>query len=488
MDSISKKIVSGTIYTAVGKYSSIVISLIVTAILARFISPSDFGVIAIATVFISFFSLLGDLGISAAIVQKKNIGSDDLNQYFTFSFYLALLLAILFALLSPFIVSYYNNESLEIILYLLTLQIFFATINMVPNAVLLKRQEFKFIANRTVIVHVVLGVISCIAAITGAGIYALLINPIFGAILIFVLNYFHSGRMKFVLKIHKESMSKICGYSVYQFLFTIQNYVFRNIDKLLIGKYLNMSQLGYYEKSYRLMMLPVQNISKVITPVLQPVLSEFQQDIETQIKHFNQVTKILAIIGFPISIFLFFSSREIILIVFGDNWLDAILPFKILSLSVASQMLSSTFGSIFQSTNNIKSQLYIGLINTIWSVSMILIGLFCFGTTAGVAGMFTIAMVVETIYNWAYVYKFIYRKPILSFYRHLGVAALMAILLTCVLFPVDLLTRNFNFLISFFIKAIVSLTLVLYIIQKFNIFNLKSLIGHIQKLWKKRGS
>ena len=129
MDNVSKKIVSGTFYTAIGKYSSIVISLIVTAILARFVSPADFGVIAIATIFISFFSLLGDLGISAAIVQKKNLGLNDINQYFTFSIYLALFLATLFASLSPFIVNYYNNTLLEKILYLLILQIFFSFIN-----------------------------------------------------------------------------------------------------------------------------------------------------------------------------------------------------------------------------------------------------------------------------------------------------------------------------------------------------------------------
>lgn len=481
MDNVSKKIVSGTFYTAIGKYSSIVISLIVTAILARFVSPADFGVIAIATIFISFFSLLGDLGISAAIVQKKNLGLNDINQYFTFSIYLALFLATLFASLSPFIVNYYNNTLLEKILYLLILQIFFSTINMVPNAILLKRQEFKFIANRTVIVNVLLGVISCYAAIIGAGIYALLINPILGAILIFFLNYFHSGRQRFVLKIQKESMSKIWGYSIYQFLFTIQNYVFRNIDKLLIGKFLNMSQLGYYEKSYRLMMLPVQNISMVITPVLQPVLSEYQNNLDTQIKHFNQVTKIMALIGLPISVFLFFSSREIILIIFGNNWLEAILPFKILSLSVASQMLSSTFGSIFQATNNVKSQLYIGLVNTVWSVSMILVGLFYIGTTTGVAAMFTIAMLVETMYNWAYVYRYIYHKPVLLFYKQLAVAFILSVLLTCILYSISLIIEDTNFMFSFFVKAIVSLSFVLYFIQKFRILNLKILLGKICK-------
>ena len=483
MDSTSKQIVKGTYYTAIAKYCSIIISLIVTAILARFVSPSDFGVVAIATVFIFLFYLIGDMGVGTAIIQRKDLSLDDINNLFSFSVYLAIILAVVFALISPLISLFYDSSSLNIILLLLVIQVFFSTTNMVPNALLLKRKEFKFISYRTICIQFIMGVISCIVAISGGGIYALLINPIVGSASIFFLNYKKVQILKFFTRPNKDAVHKIFNYSSYQFLFGLQNYIFRNIDKLLIGKYLNMMQLGYYEKSYRLMLMPVQNISNVITPVLQPILSEYQNDINIQSNYFNKVTKLLATIGFPLSIFVFFNAKEIILIVYGDNWVEAIVPFKILSLSVASQMLSSSFGAIYQATNNVKSQLYIGLINTIWSVSMILFGLLYFGTTIGVALMFTIAIIVETIYNWTYVFKYIYNKTVWEFFKIISKPILIAIVLGIELYFFNYFTKELSIIISFVVKSLVGITTVLFLINSLKLYDIRNLF--FQFLYKK---
>lgn len=489
MDNISKSIVSGTLYTAVAKYSNIIIQLIVTAILARFIAPEDFGVIAVCTVFINLFYLLGDLGISTAIIQRKDITREDLNEYYTFSLYLSLALAGIFIAVSPLIAKFYESEKLQFILMLLSGQILFSTLNMVPNAVLLKNQEFKFIANRTIIVQTVLGVFSCTAAILGAGIYALLINPIIGSLFIFLLNYFHIERLHLVGHIHKASISKIFSYSAFQFLFTLQNYIYRNIDKLLIGKYLNMEQLGYYEKSYRLMLMPVQNISTVVTPVLQPILSNYQDDIKTQETYFTKVTKLLAVIGIPLSVFLFFTSRELILIVFGEQWIEAIMPFKILALSVAPQMLGSVLGSIYQSTNKVKAQLYIGLVNTTWSVSLMLFGLIYFKTTVGVAAMFSLALLVEMIYNWAFVYRYVYKKSVMNFLKLIAAPVVIALALGLMLYFMDLWTVNFNVIVSLLIKTLASLMVVGLLLQSMRVYDVKVLLAKAKNaIWQKRNS
>ena len=483
MDNTSKSIISGTIYTALGKYSSIVIQLIVTAILARFIAPEDFGVMAVCSVFINLFYLLGDLGVGPAIIQRKDITKCDLNEYFTFSFYFGLTLAVIFLLLAPVISHFYDNELLIKVLSILSLQIFFATFNMVPGALLMKNKEFKFVAIRTIVIQFSLGVISCIAAIRGAGIYALLINPIIGSSSIFLLNYFHLERLHFTKKVHRSSLNKIFNYSVFQFLFCLQNYIYRNIDKLIIGKYLTMEQLGYYEKSYRLMLMPVQNISSVVTPVLQPVLSNYQDNVNTQKLYFTKITKLLAVIGFPISVFLFFCAREIILIVFGNQWVEAIMPFKILALSVAPQMLGSVLGSIYLSTNNVKPQLYIGLINTVWSVSMILFGLLYFRTTVGVATMFTIALLVELIYNWTYVYSRIYKVKLYHFYLLLARPILIALLLGASLYIEDMLVGDINILLSLLLKIFISIILVVASLHLLKVYDVKLLFNTITKKW-----
>lgn len=490
MDSISKSIVSGTLYTAIAKYSNIVIQLIVTAILARFIAPEDFGIIAISSVFINLFYLLGDLGIGTAIIQRKDIVKDDLDEYFTFSFYLGVFLSLTFIILSPLISKFYESEVLRIILVLLSGQIFFSTLNMVPNALLLKQQEFKFIANRTIIVQFILGICSCVAAILGAGIYALLINPILGALLIFILNFIHVDKLRFVKTIHRASISKIFSYSVFQFMFSLQNYIYRNVDKLLIGKYLNMEQLGYYEKSYRLMLMPIQNISTVVTPVLQPVLSNYQHDIVTQQSYFVKVTKLLAVTGIPLSVFLFFTARELILIVFGSNWVDAILPFQILALSVTPQMLGSVLGAIYQTTNNVEAQLYIGLVNTVWSVSMMLFGLIYFGTTSGVAMMFTIALLVEMIYNWTFVYIYIYKDSVIHFFNLITKPIIIAFILGLILFGLGQIVDEWNIVLSFIVKTIVSVAVVGVLLQMFNVYDVKTLLligtTKIKFIWRRK--
>ena len=113
-----------------------------------------------------------------------------------------------------------------------------------------------------------------------------------------------------------------------------------------------MNSLGYYEKSYRLMMLPLQNITHVISPVMHPVFSNFQDDPLKLALSYEKVIRILAFIGFPLSVLLWFCAKEITLILFGDQWLPSVPVFQILSLSVGIQIILSTSGSIYQAAND----------------------------------------------------------------------------------------------------------------------------------------
>ena len=112
---IKKQLFSGVFYTALAKYSGVVISLVISAILARLISPDDFGIVAIATVIIAFFSIFTDMGISPAIIQHKNLTEKDLSNIFSFTIWLGLLLSILFFGASWPISHYYDNKTLLIL-------------------------------------------------------------------------------------------------------------------------------------------------------------------------------------------------------------------------------------------------------------------------------------------------------------------------------------------------------------------------------------
>ena len=121
---VRKSFIKDVAYSGVAKYSTIIISLVVTAVLSRILTPSDFGVVAIATVFIAFFNLLSDFGIATAIVQFKDLSPKDISSIFGWSFWLAVLLSTIFFLCSPFIASFYENPLLDSICRLISLQIF----------------------------------------------------------------------------------------------------------------------------------------------------------------------------------------------------------------------------------------------------------------------------------------------------------------------------------------------------------------------------
>ena len=232
-------------------------------------------------------------------------------------------------------------------------QFIFASANIVPNALLFKNKEFKFIAYRSLTIQFIGGSIAISAAIAGAGLYALVINPIFSSILLFIISY-RKNPQKLQYTFGLDSVQKIFSFSAYQFLFNVINYFSRNLDKLLIGKYMNMNALGYYEKSYRLMMLPLQNITHVISPVMHPIFSGFQDDLHKLADSYEKVIHILAFIGLPLSALLWFSAREITLILFGDQWMPSVPVFQILSISVGIQIILSTSGSIFQAPTTLK--------------------------------------------------------------------------------------------------------------------------------------
>lgn len=124
-------------------------------------------------------------------------------------------------------------------------------------------------------VQILSGFGACIYAFYGGGVYSLVLQFIVSSLLLAVM-YNCSSNLKWQFKVTKDSLSKIKAFSSYQFLFNLLSYFSRNSDKLLIGKYIGLSQLGYYEKSYRLMMLPLQNITFVISPVLLPIFQLFK--------------------------------------------------------------------------------------------------------------------------------------------------------------------------------------------------------------------
>ena len=375
MSEIRKNIVSGIFYTALSRYSSIVARIFISAILARLLTPAEFGVVAIISVFITFFTLLSSFGIGPAIVQHKSLTGEDLSSIFSFSIALGLFLSAVFFFAAPIIASFYNEPVLIPLSRLMALAILFNSLKIVPNALNVKKLRFKEIGIVTVIISIIGGIVAIILAYLGFSYYALIINSILTSFLTLIVFYIMEPVIP-SLRLHINPLREIAKFSTFQFFFNFINYFSRNLDNLLIGKYFSPSALGYYDKSYRLMLMPVQNLTFVITPVLHPVLSNYQNETKIIYDTYYKIIRLLAIIGFPLSVFLYFNASEIINIIYGPQWEQSIPVFKLLALTIGTQIVLSTTGSIFQATNRTDLLFYAGLVGAVFVIGGIIYGVF----------------------------------------------------------------------------------------------------------------
>ena len=473
MSSIKKQIVSGAFYIGIARYSGIFFQIIISAILARLLDPSDFGIIAIATVVMAFFSLLSDVGISPAIVQKKELGKTDFDHIFTFTIYLGIILGLLFFGCSWPISSFYEDKQLQPICQLMSLLLFLSCARIVPFGILLRNKEFKYQSFSTLFSNMIGGIIACITAYIGFGVYSLVIAFVIPSLLIFILFYIkHPVCFKYILDINP--LKKIFSYSLYVFLFNLVNYFSRNLDKLLVGKYVSLSDLGQYQKSYQLMMMPLNSISDVVTPVLHPIFSEYQSDIIFIKEKYFKFLHVVSYISFPLSIFLFFASREIILIIYGDNWEPAINPFQILSLTVCSQMLLSSTGSIFQAVNATKAFFVAGCLCALFMISSFVISLYIWGSIESVAWGFLCAQVLNTIFSFS-ILNHVLKASMTEFVSIILRPFLFSILIAIILFFINTIAI-FTIYYTFVIKLFVFLVTIVILMEFFSEYPLCTLV------------
>ena len=357
----------GIFYSALGKYSNVVIQLLVTAVLSRILTPEEYGIVAVVNVFLIFFQMLADFGIGPAIIQNKTLSKQEINSIFGFSLYLALFLGIVFVFLGYPISAFYNNEVYKPISMVLAICVFFYGILVVPQSMLLREKKFSTVNIVTVMANIASGVVSIVLAVNGFSYYSLIISNTVKAALLFIIFYFKTN-LTVQLKIDKKPLEKIFSFSKNQFLFNFINYFSRNLDSMLIGRYFSASSLAFYDKAYQVSLYPNQILTNVISPVIQPIMSDFETNLEKIKFVYLKITTILATIGLPLSVFLFFNSNDIVLFLFGDQWGGSVATFQLLAVSVWIQMILSSTGSIFQSANRTDLLLLSGILSAVVTV------------------------------------------------------------------------------------------------------------------------
>lgn len=451
----------------ISKYTVIFLNLFITAILARLLTPEEYGIVAIVNVFVAFFAILADLGIGNAVVQNQSLSEKDIQNIFFWSLKRAVLLGLIFVCLAVPIAYFYSNDVYLKIVPLLGIAVVFTTANTVPAALLTKSKKFVLIGLRTVTVCIVCAFFTIILAMFGFSYYALVFNTILSGFLNLIWNLKGSGLTIFS-KISglNESIDKIRNFSTNLFKFNVINYFARNSDNLLIGKFLGAVELGYYNKAYQLMLYPMNNLTNVITPVLLPYLSSRKDDANYVYSKYIQTVKVLSLLGMYISVFSYFCSYELVVILFGKNWIMTVPCFQYLSISIWAQMICATAGTMFQVLDNTKGQFNCGLVTSTVTVTAIVFGVIL-GDIESISVLVMLAYLSHFITVIYFLVHKTFKKSWIVYIKMFVPDFIIGVIVAISLFLLNLINIE-SVLLSFIIKLTISgvLYLLLLVLSK----------------------
>lgn len=347
MSALKQKAVSGVKWSTASQAGRLGTQLLTTIILARLLSPSDFGLVGMAMVVIGFIGIFKDLGTSAAIIQRKEISDALISSIFWVNVGFGALATSILFLLAPLGELLYHEPRVVAILQVLSASFFFSGLGIVQQALLERSVSFNLLAKLEITSVFIGAIIGIGLALAGAGVWSLVMQSLATTFLSTVLLWYSSSwRPQWVF--HWKEIQTVSSFSLNLTGFNIFNYFARNADYLLIGRYLGAQDLGYYTLAYRILLFPIQNIAAVIGRVLYPVFSTIQDDNDRFASAYLKVVGSIALISFPLMMGVFVLARPFVSVFFGDTWQPVALLIMILAPVGLIQSVGATVGAIYQ--------------------------------------------------------------------------------------------------------------------------------------------
>jgi len=351
--------------------------------LARLISPAEFGLWGMALVFTGFASLLGDVGLGAALIQRAQIEPRHLDTVFWINLGLGVVLAVgMVAVAGPLAV-FYNAPALAPLLAVAATECIIKGLSGVHRVLLVRAMQFRLIAVQETAALLVAGLTACLLAAAGWGAWSLVAqNLVFAALVALSMLWLHPWRPS--LRFDVPGLRDLLHFSLHLQAFNLLNYWLRNLDKFLIGRLLGDVALGHYNRAYTTMLLPQSQITGTLERVLWPALSRCAHDPDRLREAYLRTLRIIALVSFPLMIGLAVTAPDFVVVVFGPAWEPAVAPLQWLCIAGFLQTPVSTLGWLYLASGRTRRLLAWSLLAAAISIPAIVIGALT-GSIDGVA-------------------------------------------------------------------------------------------------------
>jgi O-antigen/teichoic acid export membrane protein len=340
---------SGLMWTLSGQWGGYVLQLATTIVLARLLQPADFGLVGMALTLTVFVDQFRTLGLSQAVVQRKDLTWRQVDALFWVNAGTGVALGALVAALGPLAAGFYGRSELVPICAVLGAAYVVSGLGVQHNALLNRHLRFRAIALRTSVARLVASAAAILAAWAGAGYWSLVVLQVTQTVVALVVVWTAVRWRPGPPRRLSDAMPLLrfgAGVSAAGLLNTVS----RNADNVLIGRVLGADALGLYTRAYGLLLVPLRQLKSPLGSIVEPVLASMQDQPVRYRQFYCSAIQALAHAGMPVVAVLAVVSHELVLLLLGDQWLAAVPVFQVLAIAGLVQLVSSTTGWLYVSS------------------------------------------------------------------------------------------------------------------------------------------
>lgn len=400
-DSIKHTAIHGTIWSFIERFSVQLVQFVITIIMARILTPTDYGLIGILTIFMSLSQVFIDGGFSNALIQKKDVSEIDYSTVFCINVGISIIIYLILYFMAPLISDYYGQSILSPILRVYSLNLIINAFAAVQKTILTIKVDFKTQSKISLSAAFISGLGGIYCAYREFGVWALVIQSLILAISNVLLTtvYF---RWHLLLVFSKDSFKNLFGFGSKLLIASVISAVYDNLYNIVIGKKFSAGELGYYTRARQFPDLLSVNISGIISRVSYPILSKVQDEDERLKNIYKKYIQISSFVIFPLLMLLVGLAKPIIVVLLTDKWIAVVPLMQILCFGLLWSGVTTINLSLLKVKGRSDLVLKLEVIKKVIAISILFISLLFNSLTAicyGIALYSIIGVMINTYYT-----------------------------------------------------------------------------------------
>lgn len=372
------------LWSSVQRFGTMTISFVANIVLARLLTPEDFGIIGMIMVFIALSDTLVNGGFASALIQKKEPTDIDYSTVFYWNLGASLFFFLILYFSAPAIAAFYSMPKLSLILRVLGIQLFINAFNLIQHNQLVKQLNFKRLARINIIATIVGAVVGITMALLGYGVWSLVVKLLIISFAQALMLWLGSS-WRPLWYFSWSSFRQLFSFGSMMLLSSLAETLVANLQKLIIGRVFSARDLGFYVQAKKLHSIPERSLPQIVSQVTFPVFSSIQDNPNRMLGAVKKSMKSLAFINFPLMTMLIVVAEPLINLLLTDRWSDSIPYFQILCFGGMMYSLNSNNVNIMKALGKSNYVFFAGLIKRSITILFILIGL-QFGLTEMIIG------------------------------------------------------------------------------------------------------